>query len=80
MLRFLPGLDLLSPPGACPDRPGVMVTFDVAWADRLGMLAGQRGARRRADRAGPPRDQSRIRHDQPDRPGRGRHRRARREG
>ena len=39
MLRFLPGLDLLSPPEAYPERPGLMVTFDVASADRLGLLA-----------------------------------------
>jgi bifunctional oligoribonuclease and PAP phosphatase NrnA len=40
MLRFLPGLDLLSPPESYPERPEVMVTFDVASADRLGLLAG----------------------------------------
>jgi bifunctional oligoribonuclease and PAP phosphatase NrnA len=38
-LRFLPGVDLLSPPGAYPRRPQVMMTFDVASADRLGVLA-----------------------------------------
>jgi phosphoesterase RecJ-like protein len=38
ILRFLPGLDLLTPPEAYPDRPDVMITFDVASADRLGML------------------------------------------
>ena len=40
MLRFLPGLDLLSPPEAFPERPELMITFDVASADRLGLLAG----------------------------------------
>jgi phosphoesterase RecJ-like protein len=40
MLRFLPGLDLLSPPEAYPERPEVMITFDVASVDRLGLLAG----------------------------------------
>jgi len=39
-LRFLPGLDVLSPPEAYPERPEVMVTFDVASVDRLGLLAG----------------------------------------
>ncbi len=38
ILRFLPGTELLSPPDAVPDRPQVMVTFDAASADRLGML------------------------------------------
>jgi bifunctional oligoribonuclease and PAP phosphatase NrnA len=37
-LRFLPGIDLLSPPGEYPDEPEVMVTFDAASADRLGLL------------------------------------------
>ena len=41
MLRFLPGLDLLSPPDAVPERPRLMVTFDVASVDRLGLLAGR---------------------------------------
>lgn len=40
MLRFLPGLDLLSPPEAYPERPRLMITFDVASVDRLGLLAG----------------------------------------
>jgi len=39
-LRFLPGLDVLSPPEAYPDRPRLMITFDVASVDRLGLLAG----------------------------------------
>lgn len=38
ILRFLPGADLLSPPDAYPARPQVMVTFDAASADRLGLL------------------------------------------
>ena len=38
ILRFLPGADLLSPPDAFPVRPQVMMTFDAASADRLGML------------------------------------------
>ena len=40
ILGFLPGLELLSPPDAYPERPEVMVTFDAASADRLGLLAG----------------------------------------
>jgi bifunctional oligoribonuclease and PAP phosphatase NrnA len=39
ILRFLPGLDLLSPPGYYPERPRLMVTFDVGSIDRLGLLA-----------------------------------------
>jgi phosphoesterase RecJ-like protein len=39
ILRFLPGVDLLSPPSAYPRRPRVMMTFDAASADRLGVLA-----------------------------------------
>jgi len=38
ILRFLPGAGLLSPPDSYPARPRVMVTFDAASADRLGML------------------------------------------
>lgn len=37
-LRFLPGTGLLSPPGDFPAKPDVMVTFDAASADRLGLL------------------------------------------
>jgi len=40
ILRFLPGLGLLSPPRAYPDRPELMITFDVGSIDRLGLLAG----------------------------------------
>ena len=36
ILRFLPGLDLLSPPGAVPGRPELMITFDAGSIDRLG--------------------------------------------
>jgi phosphoesterase RecJ-like protein len=46
ILRFLPGADLLSPPDAFPERPQVMVTFDAASADRLGILEARA---RRAD-------------------------------
>src|SRR6266571_4073398 len=38
ILRFLPGAALLSPPESYPARPQVMVTFDAASADRLGVL------------------------------------------
>jgi phosphoesterase RecJ-like protein len=38
-LRFLPGCELLSQPAQYPARPQVMVTFDAASADRLGILA-----------------------------------------
>jgi bifunctional oligoribonuclease and PAP phosphatase NrnA len=37
-LRFLPGTELLSPPGEYPAEPEVMMTFDAASADRLGLL------------------------------------------
>jgi phosphoesterase RecJ-like protein len=39
ILRFLPGTDLLSPPGRYPERPRLMITFDVGSIDRLGLLA-----------------------------------------
>ena len=38
-LRFLPGLDLLTPLGEYPAQPQVMITFDAASSDRLGVLA-----------------------------------------
>jgi bifunctional oligoribonuclease and PAP phosphatase NrnA len=38
ILRFLPGTGLLSPPDQIPARPAVMVTFDAASPDRLGLL------------------------------------------
>ena len=44
ILRFLPCLGLLSAPAAYPDRPEVMVSFDAASIDRLGMLAGPAAA------------------------------------
>jgi phosphoesterase RecJ-like protein len=44
ILRFLPGTGLLSPPGAYPARPEVMVTFDASSADRLGLLEGPAAA------------------------------------
>jgi bifunctional oligoribonuclease and PAP phosphatase NrnA len=40
ILRFLPGIPLLSPPSQYPERPAVMMTFDAASTDRLGLLAG----------------------------------------
>jgi phosphoesterase RecJ-like protein len=40
ILRFLPGAELLSPPESYPERPRVMVTFDAASIDRLGLLEG----------------------------------------
>lgn len=38
-LRFLPGCELLAVPADYPARPQVMMTFDAASADRLGVLA-----------------------------------------
>lgn len=40
ILRFLPGLDLLSPPASYPTRPEVMLSFDAAALERLGALTG----------------------------------------
>jgi len=40
ILDFLPGQSLLRPPAEYPARPEVMVTFDAASIDRLGLLAG----------------------------------------
>jgi bifunctional oligoribonuclease and PAP phosphatase NrnA len=40
ILRFLPGLDLLTEPAQFPVAPRVMLTFDAASIDRLGLLAG----------------------------------------
>lgn len=37
--RFLPGLDLATPPGRFPKSPDVMVTFDCGSVQRLGDLA-----------------------------------------
>jgi bifunctional oligoribonuclease and PAP phosphatase NrnA len=44
ILRFLPGADLLSPPDSFPERPQVMVTFDAASVDRLGLLEASASA------------------------------------
>jgi bifunctional oligoribonuclease and PAP phosphatase NrnA len=44
ILRFLPGTDLLSPPDVFPERPQVMVTFDAASVDRLGLLQASASA------------------------------------
>jgi bifunctional oligoribonuclease and PAP phosphatase NrnA len=38
ILRFLPCVELLTPPGGYPSRPEVMVSFDAASIDRLGAL------------------------------------------
>jgi phosphoesterase RecJ-like protein len=37
-LRFLPGVEVLTAPGRYPARPEVMLSFDAASADRLGIL------------------------------------------
>jgi bifunctional oligoribonuclease and PAP phosphatase NrnA len=44
ILEFLPGTDLLSPPEEFPERPQVMVTFDAASPDRLGLLEASAAA------------------------------------
>jgi phosphoesterase RecJ-like protein len=44
ILRFLPGVELLSAPGRYPARPEVMVSFDAASIDRLGALTGPAAA------------------------------------
>jgi bifunctional oligoribonuclease and PAP phosphatase NrnA len=44
ILRFLPGVDVLSPPEDYPRRPSVMVTFDAASPDRLGLLESRAAA------------------------------------
>jgi phosphoesterase RecJ-like protein len=41
ILHFLPGQSLLRPPAQVPERPDVMVSFDAASIDRLGLLAGR---------------------------------------
>ncbi|MEV5751436.1 bifunctional oligoribonuclease/PAP phosphatase NrnA [Actinoallomurus sp. NPDC052308] len=43
ILRFLPGLDLLTDPADFPAEPDVMITFDAASSDRLGTLAANAG-------------------------------------
>jgi bifunctional oligoribonuclease and PAP phosphatase NrnA len=40
ILRFLPGVELLTPPADYPSRPEVMLSFDAASIDRLGALTG----------------------------------------
>jgi phosphoesterase RecJ-like protein len=40
-LRFLPGQELLVPPGEVPAAPEVLVVLDTASRDRLGLLAGR---------------------------------------
>jgi bifunctional oligoribonuclease and PAP phosphatase NrnA len=40
-LSFLPGLELLVPPGDVPAAPDVVMVFDAASIDRLGLLAGK---------------------------------------
>ena len=45
-LEFLPAQDLLVPASAVPERPGLMITFDVADAKRLGLLQGKSEAAR----------------------------------
>jgi phosphoesterase RecJ-like protein len=44
ILRFLPGLDLLSPPASFPGRPQLMMTFDASSPDRFGSLAAAAAA------------------------------------
>ncbi len=44
ILRFLPGTELLTRPAGFPARPEVMVSFDAASIDRLGVLAGPAAA------------------------------------
>jgi bifunctional oligoribonuclease and PAP phosphatase NrnA len=46
ILRFLPGLDLLTDPADFPAEPDVMITFDAAGSDRLGSLAANAGKAR----------------------------------
>jgi phosphoesterase RecJ-like protein len=40
ILRFLPGVELLTRPDDYPSRPEVMLSFDAASIDRLGALTG----------------------------------------
>jgi bifunctional oligoribonuclease and PAP phosphatase NrnA len=42
-LEFLPGQDLLVPPGEFPENPEVMVVFDAGSAERLGELGSNAG-------------------------------------
>jgi phosphoesterase RecJ-like protein len=47
LLRFLPGQDLLVEPSAYPREPALMMTFDAATIDRLGLLVPNAGKARR---------------------------------
>lgn len=44
ILHFLPGQELLAEPARCPSRPELMICFDAASSDRLGLLAGPAAA------------------------------------
>jgi bifunctional oligoribonuclease and PAP phosphatase NrnA len=44
ILRFLPGVDRLSPPAEVPEQPAVVVTLDAGSIDRLGGLAAAAAA------------------------------------
>ncbi|WP_113699986.1 DHH family phosphoesterase [Nonomuraea lactucae] len=46
LLRFLPGQDMLTPPESFPAAPELMITFDSASADRLGLLRPNAAAAR----------------------------------
>lgn len=41
ILAFLPGTELVSPPAGYPEAPEVMMSFDAASIDRLGVLAAR---------------------------------------
>ncbi len=41
ILRFLPGLELLTAPDSYPAAPQLMITFDASSIDRFGTLAGR---------------------------------------
>ena len=44
ILHFLPGQEALRRPAECPPEPELMITFDAASIDRLGLLAGPAAA------------------------------------
>ncbi|MDR8415151.1 bifunctional oligoribonuclease/PAP phosphatase NrnA [Nonomuraea sp. 3-1Str] len=46
LLGFLPGQDMLSPPQDFPAAPELMITFDSASSDRLGLLGANAAAAR----------------------------------
>ncbi|MDF2711616.1 MAG: family phosphoesterase [Nonomuraea muscovyensis] len=46
LLRFLPGQEMLTPPGDFPAAPELMITFDSASPDRLGLLRSNVAAAR----------------------------------